>query len=71
MNPFRAKRIADNLANIGSFHVRNYLNRLEVSYRDQRANFDSEDAFWSFIFKLAQANHEEGLLADIEARLQA
>jgi len=71
MNPFRAKRIADNLAHIGSFHVRNYLNRLEVSYRDQRADFDSEDAFWSFIFKLAQASHEEGFLAEIEATLQA
>ena len=69
MNAFRAKRIADNLSQISAFSVRNRLQKLEVSYRGQRAVFDSEAAFWSFAFKIAQASHVETTLAEVEARL--
>lgn len=71
MNAFRAKRIADNLNSIRSFQVRNRLYRLEVEYRGDLARFDSEAAFWVFVFKVAQAAHEEGVVSEVEARLQA
>jgi len=71
MNAFRAKRIADNLGDLRSFHVRNRLHRLEVDYRGDLACFDSEAAFWAFVFKVAQASHEEDEISAVEARLQA
>lgn len=71
MNPFRAKRIADNLNHVRSFRVRNHLYRLEVDYRGSLACFDSETAFWSFVFKVAQAGNEEEVITEAEAQLQA
>jgi len=71
MNPFRAKRIADNLAGVGSFRVHNHLHHLQVSYRGQLACFDSEPAFWLFAFKIAQASHEESTVSEAEYRLRA
>jgi len=71
MNAFRAKRIADNLNNISAFHVRNHLQKLQVAYRGQQASFDSESAFWGFVFKVAQASHEERTVAEVEERLRA
>jgi len=71
MNAFRAKRIANNLSNINAFHIRNRLYALQVNYRGQIASFESESAFWHFVFKLAQASHEESAVAEVEARLRA
>lgn len=71
MNAFRAKRIADNLSNVRSFRVRNHLYRLEVDYRGHLACFDSETAFWAFVFRVARAGHEEDAVSEVEARLQA
>lgn len=71
MNAFRAKRIADNLNNVRSFSVRNHLTHLEVHYHGNLACFDSETTFWSFVFRVAQAGHEEGAVYEAEARLRA
>ncbi len=71
MNAFRAKRIANNLSNINAFRIRSHLYELQVGYRGQVASFDSESAFWHFVFKLAQASHEESTVAEVEARLCA
>ncbi|GMQ99384.1 MAG: hypothetical protein BMS9Abin18_0202 [Zetaproteobacteria bacterium] len=71
MNAFRAKRIADHLTHITTFQVRNKLHGLVVNYRGNQGYFEGEDQFWPFIFRVAQASHEENAVAEVEARLKA
>jgi len=48
MNVLRAKRIADNLSSINAFHVRDHLQKKQVTYRGQQARFNSKSIFWNF-----------------------
>jgi len=69
MNAFRAKRIADQLAHIRTFRVKNKLYGLFVIYRGDQVYFESEEPFWECISNIAQASHEEDMIAEVEARL--
>lgn len=71
MNTFRAKRIADSFSNVTTLHVENSTRGLQVSFMGNRAYFVREACFWPFIFKLAQAAHEEAAVAEIESELVA
>ncbi|MDQ6958847.1 MAG: hypothetical protein Q9M24_07005 [Mariprofundaceae bacterium] len=71
MNAFRAKRIADHLTHITTFQVRNKLHGLVVNFRGDQGYFEGEDQFWPFIFRVAQASHEENAVAQVEASLKA
>ncbi|OIP99523.1 MAG: hypothetical protein AUK35_06515 [Zetaproteobacteria bacterium CG2_30_46_52] len=71
MNPFRAKRIADHFASVGMFEINNRLHGIEVNYRGQVVYFEEETAFWPFLFSLAQAAHQAGIIAEAEAKLIA
>jgi len=71
MNAFRAKRIADHLTHITTFQVRNKLYGLVVNFRGEQGYFEGEDQFWPFIFRVAQASHEENAVAEVEASLKA
>jgi len=71
MNAFRAKRIADHLTHITTFQVRNKLHGLVVTFRGEQGYFEGEDQFWPFIFRVAQASHEENAVAEVEASLKA
>ncbi len=71
MNLFRAKRIADAFSQIGGFSVENQSGTICVDYLGNRARFFHEASFWSFVFSLARASHEEGPVARIESELAA
>ncbi|MCF7822237.1 MAG: hypothetical protein K9M17_07355 [Mariprofundaceae bacterium] len=71
MNLFRAKRIADAFSQIGGFRVENQNGAICVDYLGNRARFFHEASFWSFVFCLARASHEEGPVARIESELVA
>jgi len=71
MNPFRAKRIADQFAVVGTFQVINKLYGVAVSYRGYQAYFEEEEKLWPYLSHIAQAEHQEGLVAEVEAKLIA
>jgi len=71
MNAFRAKKIADSFSNTSSFHVESRTRGLMVSFMGSHAYFVREACFWPFVFKLAQAGHEEAVVAEIESELIA
>lgn len=71
MNTFRAKRIADYFANAGAFEITNKLHGLEVSFRNQSMYFEKEASFWTFLFYLAHAVHQESFVAEAQSRLIA
>ena len=71
MNAFRAKRIADQFSVAGTFQVTNKLHGVTVSYRGYQAYFEEEAQLWPYLFHIAQAEHQEGLVADAEAKLIA
>ncbi|MES0372133.1 MAG: hypothetical protein ABUK11_07610 [Mariprofundaceae bacterium] len=71
MNLFRAKRIADAFSHVGGFRVENQSGVICVNYLGSRACFFQEASFWSFIFNLARASHEESPVARIESELMA
>lgn len=71
MNLFRARRIADAFSQIGGFSVENQSGAICVDYLGNRACFFQEDNFWSFIFNVARASHEESPVARIELELKA
>jgi len=67
MNTFRARKIAEAFSSINSFGVEMSEHGVLVNYLNNHAYFETEDKFWAFVFKLAQVNHEEGQVAEIEA----
>ncbi len=71
MNTFRAQKIAEAFSSINSFAVDSIQHGVRIHYLDSHAYFDKEECFWAFAFKLAQVNHEEGQVAEIEAKLIA
>jgi len=71
MNPFRAKRIADQFATVGTFQVTSTLDGVVVSYRGYRAYFEEESKLWPYLFHIAHAEHQESLVAEAEAGLIA
>ncbi len=71
MNTFRARKIAEAFSPINSFGVQTSNDGMLVNYLNNHAYFATEDKFWAFVFKLAQVNHEEGQVAEIEAELIA
>jgi len=71
MNTFRAHQIAQAFASIHSFGVQTSEKGVLVHYLNNHAYFETEDKFWVFVFKLAQVNHEEGQVAEIEAEFVA
>ncbi len=71
MNTFRARKIADAFSPINSFGVEMSEQGVLVNYLNNHAYFETEDKFWAFVFKLAQVNHEEGQVAEIEAEFIA
>ncbi len=71
MNLFRAKKIAEAFSQVGGFSVENSFGALSVEYLGHKACFFQEDNFWSFIFNVARASHEEGPVARIESQLTA
>ncbi len=56
---------------INSFGVHTAKQIVPVEYLNNHAYFETEDKFWAFVFKLAQVNHEEGQVAEIEAEFIA
>jgi len=68
---FRAKQIADSFSDVATFHVENRTQGLLVSFMGKQAYFIREACFWPFIFKVAQAAHEESAVAEIESELIA
>jgi len=71
MNLFRAKRIADAFSQVGGFSVESQNSAICVDYLGNRAFFFQESAFWSFVFNVARASHEESPVARIESELTA
>ncbi len=71
MNPFRAKRIADQFSTVGTFQVINKLNGVAVSYRGYQVYFEEESKLWPYLFHIAQAEHQESVVAEVEAKLIA
>ena len=71
MNLCRAKRIADAFSQVGGFSVKNQSGTICVDYLGNRACFFQEASFWSFVFNLARASHEESPVARIESELTA
>ncbi|HID36143.1 MAG TPA: hypothetical protein EYP39_02005 [Ghiorsea sp.] len=71
MNTFRARKIAEAFSPINSFGVQTTEQGVLVNYLNNHAYFETEDKFWVFAFKLAQVNHEEGQVAEIEAEFIA
>ena len=71
MNPFRAKKIADHFACIGSFAVNNQLYGVAVTFRGNQAYFENEAMLWAFLFHIAHAEHQESLIAQAESKLAA
>lgn len=71
MNTFRAKRIADQFSGVGTFYVRNRLHGVNVSYMGYQAYFEDEQHLWPFLFHIAQASHQEGLVEEAEKKLTA
>jgi len=71
MNLFRAKRIADAFSQVGGFSVENQDGAICVNYLGNRACFFREASFWSFVFNVARASHEESPVARIESELTA
>ncbi|ATX80954.1 hypothetical protein Ga0123462_0075 [Mariprofundus ferrinatatus] len=71
MKSSRAKAIAESFSRISSFAVENRDKGVCVHYRDNHAYFIREACFWSFVFRLGYAGHEEGQIAEIEAELTA
>jgi len=71
MNTTRARKIADAFSPIHSFGVNSTLHGIQVHYLGHHAYFEKEESFWTFTFKLAQVNHEEGQIAEIESRFMA
>jgi hypothetical protein len=71
MNPFRAKRIADQFSSVGIFHVANKLSAVTVGYRGYQACFEEEAKLWAFLSHIAQAEHQEAIVAEAEEKLIA
>jgi len=71
MNPFRAKRIADQFTIVGAFQVTSKLYGVVVSYRGYQAYFDEESKLWPYIFHISHAEHQEAAVAEVEAQLFA
>jgi len=71
MNTFRARKIAEAFSPINSFGVKTSARGVLVNYLNNHAYFETEDKFWAFTYKLAQVNHEEGSVAEIEAEFIA
>jgi hypothetical protein len=71
MNPFRAKRIADQFAAVGTFYVTSKLYGVVVGYRGYQAYFEEESKLWPYLFHIAQAEHQESVVAEAEAKLIA
>ncbi len=71
MDIFRARQIADSFSNVATFQVESRTRGLLVSFMGKQAYFIREACFWPFVFKLAQAAHEEGTVAEIESELIA
>lgn len=69
MNSSRAKTIADAFSRISSFAVESKEKGICVHYLNNHAYFVREACFWPFAFRLGYANHEEGQIAEIEAKL--
>jgi len=69
MNVKRAKRIAESFSRINSFAVEQTKRGLLVHYLGNHAYFVREACFWPFAFNLGRVSHEEGQIAEIEARL--
>ncbi len=67
MNTYRARSIAEAFSPINSFAVQRLKKGVLVNYLNNHAYFEAEDKFWTFVFRLAQVNHEEGQVAEIEA----
>lgn len=71
MNPFRAKRIADQFTTVGTFQVTSKLYGVVVSYRGYQAYFEEESKLWPYMSHIAQAEHQESIVAEAEAKLIA
>ena len=71
MNPFRAKRIADQFSTVGTFCVTNKLYSVAVGYRGYQACFEEEAKLWAYLSHIAQAEHQEAVVAEAEAKLIA
>jgi len=70
MNPFRAKRIADQFT-VGTFQVTSKLSGVAVSYRGYQVYFEEESKLWTYLFHIAHAEHQESVVAEAEAKLIA
>jgi len=71
MDALRAERIADSFSGVTTFHVDRRNRGLLVSFMGNRAYFVREACFWSFVFKVALAGHEESAVAEIESEFIA
>ncbi|MDX8395757.1 MAG: hypothetical protein R8K22_05005 [Mariprofundaceae bacterium] len=71
MDIFRAKIITDRLSQAGTFGVKQKTCGIIVKRLGHKAYFENEHDLWPFLFHVAQAGHEESLVAEIEAELRA
>ncbi|GAV20251.1 hypothetical protein MMIC_P1215 [Mariprofundus micogutta] len=71
MNAQRAQTIAKSFARINSFAVEHTRKGVLVHYLNNHAYFVREACFWAFAFNLGRIVHEEGQIAEIEAKLSA
>jgi len=69
MDTKRAKTIAESFSRINSFAVEQSKKGILVHYLGKHAYFVREACFWPFAFNLGRVGHEEGQIAEIEARL--
>ncbi len=71
MDAGRARKISEAFSRISAFAVENTTRGIHVHYLDNHAYFVREACFWPFAFNLGRVSHEEGQVAEIEAKLSA
>lgn len=71
MEAKRARRISESFSRINAFAVENTARGICVHYLNNHAYFVRETCFWPFAFSLGRVSHEEGQIAEIEAKLRA
>jgi len=69
MDVKRATKIAESFSRINSFAVEQTKRGVLVHYLGNHAYFVREACFWPFAFNLGRVGHEEGQIAEIEAKL--
>ena len=69
MDAKRAQKIAESFSRINSFAVEQSKQGILVHYLGKHAYFVREACFWPFAFNLGRVSHEEGQVAEIEAKL--